>query len=140
MTQGYLIGEVVRRITGTTIGTWFASEVAGPLGADFHIGLPESEDHRVSMVIPPPPLDLEALKPSELVIRAMTNPLLDATYPSHGLVAPGRDPGGQRARQRPVGGPGAVDHRRRGARPGACGSCRRPGATGSSTSRSTAPT
>ncbi|HEY4946591.1 MAG TPA: serine hydrolase domain-containing protein [Acidimicrobiales bacterium] len=81
VTQGYLIGEVVRRITGVSIGTWFADEVAGPLGADFFIGLPASEDVRVSMVIPPPPPDLEALNPSELVIRAMTNPLLDATYP-----------------------------------------------------------
>jgi CubicO group peptidase (beta-lactamase class C family) len=83
VTQGYLIGEVVRRITGATIGTWFASEVAGPLGADFHIGLPESEDHRVSVVIPPPPVDLDELKPSELVVRAMGNPPLDASYPSH---------------------------------------------------------
>ena len=82
VTQGYLIGEVVRRITGATIGTWFASEVAGPLGADFHIGLAESEDHRVSFVIPPPPVDLVAMNPSELVIRAMGNPLLDATYPT----------------------------------------------------------
>ena len=40
MTQGYLIGEIVRRITGDTIGTWFAREVAKPLDADFHIGLP----------------------------------------------------------------------------------------------------
>ena len=40
VTQGYLIGEVVRRITGETIGSWFAREVATPLGADFHIGLP----------------------------------------------------------------------------------------------------
>src|SRR5664280_3004763 len=42
VTQGYLIGEVVRRITGVSIGTWFADEVAGPLGADFFIGLPAS--------------------------------------------------------------------------------------------------
>jgi len=53
LTQGYLIGEVVRRITGESIGSWVAREVTGPLGADFHIGLPESEDHRVSPVIPP---------------------------------------------------------------------------------------
>ncbi|MGD0882121.1 MAG: serine hydrolase domain-containing protein [Acidimicrobiales bacterium] len=83
VTQGYLVGEIVRRITGASIGTWFAAEVAGPLGADFHIGLPESEDHRVSMVIPPPPLDLDEFKPSRLTLRAMTNPPLDATYPRH---------------------------------------------------------
>ncbi len=83
VTQGYLIGEVVRRITGVSIGTWFASEVSRPLGADFFIGLPESEDSRVSIVIPPPPIDLDELNPSELVIRAMGNPLLDASYPAH---------------------------------------------------------
>ncbi len=82
VTQGYLIGEVVRRITGETLGTWFAKEVAGPLGADFHIGLPAAEDARVAVVIPPPPPDLDQLRPSELVIRTMTNPPLDATYPA----------------------------------------------------------
>jgi CubicO group peptidase (beta-lactamase class C family) len=81
VTQGYLIGEVVRRITGDTIGTWFAREVAAPLGADFFIGLPEFEDGRVSFVIPPPPFNLDEFTPSEIAIRAMTNPPLDATYP-----------------------------------------------------------
>jgi len=79
VTQGYLVGEVLRRITGTTIGTWFAEEVAGPLGADFHIGLPEGDDPRVSLVIPPPPMDLESLQPSEFALRALTNPPLDAS-------------------------------------------------------------
>jgi len=83
VTQGYLIGEVVRRITGVTIGTWFASEVAGPLGADFFIGLPESEDGRVSMVIPPPPIDFGAFDPTNLAVRALSNPPLDATMPRH---------------------------------------------------------
>jgi CubicO group peptidase (beta-lactamase class C family) len=54
-TQGYLVGEVVRRITGRTLGTFFREEIAEPLGADFHIGLPASEDHRVAELIPPPP-------------------------------------------------------------------------------------
>ena len=40
LTQGYLVGEVVRRITGRSLGTVFREEIAEPLGADFHIGLP----------------------------------------------------------------------------------------------------
>ena len=47
VTQGYLVGEVVRRVTGQSLGTFFAEEVAGPLGADFLIGLPPADDHRV---------------------------------------------------------------------------------------------
>ncbi|MEV0612342.1 serine hydrolase domain-containing protein [Nonomuraea sp. NPDC050404] len=57
VTQGHLIGEVVRRITGRSLGTFFAEEVAGPLGADFHIGLPAEHDHRVAPVIAPEPRD-----------------------------------------------------------------------------------
>ncbi|HEX3566488.1 MAG TPA: serine hydrolase domain-containing protein [Acidimicrobiales bacterium] len=78
LTQGYLIGEVVRRITGATIGTWFASEVAGPLGADFHIGLPAKEDGRVSLVIPPPAIGLAGADPGDIAVRTFTSPLLDA--------------------------------------------------------------
>lgn len=55
LTQGYLVGEVVRRITGRSLGTVFREEIAEPLGADFHIGLPASEDGRVAELIPPPP-------------------------------------------------------------------------------------
>ena len=85
LTQGYLIGEIVRRITGETIGTWFKKEVADPLGADFHIGLPPSEDERVSFVIPPPPFDVSAMamEVSPMTLRVFTNPLIDATYPQH---------------------------------------------------------
>ena len=54
LTQGYLVGEVVRRITGRSLGTFFRQEVAEPLGADFHIGLPASEDARVAELLPPP--------------------------------------------------------------------------------------
>jgi CubicO group peptidase (beta-lactamase class C family) len=54
ITQGYLVGEVVRRITGRTLGTFFRDEVARPLGADFHIGLGPEHDHRVASLVPPP--------------------------------------------------------------------------------------
>jgi CubicO group peptidase (beta-lactamase class C family) len=51
LTQGYLIGEIVRRITDRTIGVFFREEIAAPLGADFHIGLPASEDVRVAILV-----------------------------------------------------------------------------------------
>jgi CubicO group peptidase (beta-lactamase class C family) len=57
VTQGYLVGEVVRRITGETLGKVFRTEIAEPLGADFHIGLAASEDSRVAHLVPPPPTD-----------------------------------------------------------------------------------
>jgi len=83
LTQGYLIGEVVRRITGATIGTWFASEVAAPLGADFHIGLPASEDGRVSPIIPPLAMSLAGADPGDIAVRTFTSPLLDAAMATH---------------------------------------------------------
>ena len=57
LTQGFLVGEVVRRITGRSLGDFFAAEVAGPLGADFHIGLSEADDSRVAPAVPPPGQD-----------------------------------------------------------------------------------
>jgi CubicO group peptidase (beta-lactamase class C family) len=57
LTQGYLLGEVVRRVTGRSIGDVFASEVAGPLGADFRFGLPEGDDPRLALAVPPPGRD-----------------------------------------------------------------------------------
>ena len=51
MSFGYLIGELVRRITGTSIGTFFRKEVAEPLQADFYIGLPAEMDSRVADLI-----------------------------------------------------------------------------------------
>jgi CubicO group peptidase (beta-lactamase class C family) len=78
ITQGFLEGEIVRRVTGRTIGTFFREEVAGPLGADFHIGLPESEEARVGEIVPPtvgiegPEVDPESLAARTLLSCALT--------------------------------------------------------------------
>ncbi len=52
-TFGYLVGEVVRRVSGKTIGRFFAAEIARPLGIDMWIGLPEEQEHRVAPFILP---------------------------------------------------------------------------------------
>ena len=80
MTQGYLVGEVIRRITGKTVGTVFREEIAGPLGADFHIGLPASEDGRVAELIPPPPgTAIGDGEQNELVANMSHNPEIDVS-------------------------------------------------------------
>ncbi|WNI21534.1 serine hydrolase domain-containing protein [Streptomyces sp. ITFR-16] len=46
LTFGHLVGEVIRRASGMSVGAFFATEVAGPLGLDLWIGLPRDEEHR----------------------------------------------------------------------------------------------
>jgi CubicO group peptidase (beta-lactamase class C family) len=75
ITQGYLVGEVVRRITGQTLGQFFADNVAAPLTADFHIGTPAELDARVAPLIPPPDSGLLP-ELSEIGLRSLTNPLV----------------------------------------------------------------
>ena len=55
ITFGHLVGEVIRRIDGRTVGTFLREEVTGPLHADFFIGVPEEADARAATVLPPPP-------------------------------------------------------------------------------------
>jgi CubicO group peptidase (beta-lactamase class C family) len=77
-TYGHLIGEVIRRITGQRLGEFFAAEIAGPLGADFHIGLASSEFHRVANLVAQwPPTDLTQLDPDGPAYKTNTGPLLD---------------------------------------------------------------
>ncbi|MCY4617768.1 MAG: serine hydrolase [Chloroflexi bacterium] len=54
ITYGWLVGEVIRRIDGRTCGEFVRDEIAGPLGVDFYIGLPESEDSRTADLLPAP--------------------------------------------------------------------------------------
>lgn len=52
-TFGWTVGELVRRVSGKSLGTFFQEEIAQPLGIDFWIGLPEAEERRVAPLIPP---------------------------------------------------------------------------------------
>jgi len=73
ITYGPLIGEVVRRITGKTLGTFFAEDIAGPLGADYHIGTGPECDARVSPMIQGSPF-LEAITENKVRDRVFMNP------------------------------------------------------------------
>lgn len=53
LTYGWLLGELVRRIGGCSLGEFFRRQVAQPLDLDFWIGLPESEEPRVATIAPP---------------------------------------------------------------------------------------
>jgi CubicO group peptidase (beta-lactamase class C family) len=85
VTFGWLVGEVVRRVTGKSVGSVFRERIAGPLGADFWIGLPDSEHGRVgelsAMVAQPAPdtggfnlMEAFMKDPEGMVARAFMNP------------------------------------------------------------------
>jgi CubicO group peptidase (beta-lactamase class C family) len=80
LTHGFLAGEVIRRITGQDVGGFIRDAIAGPLGADFHIGLPAALDWRVAELVPPPPANAIPGGPglAEIPRRAVTNPTPDA--------------------------------------------------------------
>ncbi|MEM9573303.1 MAG: serine hydrolase domain-containing protein [Pseudomonadota bacterium] len=77
LTQGHLIGEVVRRVTGQTLGAFYKQEIADPLGADFHIGTPESEFSRISPL--ETPTSTATFDDQEsIAARTFKNPAVDA--------------------------------------------------------------
>lgn len=78
LTIGWLVGEVVRRVSGKSLGTFFQDEVAKPLGLDFWIGLPEDKEFRVAPMIPAAPdseslLFKEMTTPGTLAMLALVN-------------------------------------------------------------------
>lgn len=89
LTFGWLVGEVVRRVSGKRIGEFFSAEVAEPLGLRFWIGLPETEERNVSRLrvggipslgdmaqgkLDPQMLEMAAqiFAPGSLLLRALT--------------------------------------------------------------------
>jgi len=80
ITFGFLVGEVVRRVTGRTLGTVLREMVTGPLAADFHVGHGAEHDARTADTIPGPPPSpgdplLDALRdPESMRFKALFNP------------------------------------------------------------------
>lgn len=108
----------MRRITGRSLGTVFREEIAEPLGADFHIGLPASEDDRVADLVPPPPgAGISAVAEASLSANMANNPGIDVLA-TRTRAWRRRNPSGGRHRKRALGCPGPEHsgQRRRGRR------------------------
>ncbi|KUO18889.1 serine hydrolase domain-containing protein [Streptomyces dysideae] len=77
LTYGWMLDELVRRVTGRWAGEWIAAEIAAPLGLDLWLGLPESEAHRVgrsSRVEGPEPSGALRARPKRSVTEAYQDP------------------------------------------------------------------
>ena len=99
-TQGYLLGEIVKRVDGRTLGTFFAEEVAGPLDADFHIGTPAECDPRIARLIGSGPIEAGD-DPTSIPYRTFNNPPYLRALVAQGLASR-RDPRRRWSRQRPL--------------------------------------
>ena len=84
--QGHLVGELVRRVTGKSLKTFVADEIAGPLEADFQIGAAKADWERIAPVVPPPPLpiDLNSLDHDSPTYKTLTGPVIDAAAANTG--------------------------------------------------------
>jgi CubicO group peptidase (beta-lactamase class C family) len=85
LTFGYLVGEVVRRVSGRSVGRFVAEEIAGPLGADILIGLDDAAIARCAQLSmdPPPPDSANAAMFAQLdpaVLAALMNPPMAAPF------------------------------------------------------------
>lgn len=83
LSLGTLADEVIRRVDGRTAVTFFAEEIASPLGLDIHMGVSEADAARVAEMIAPPstaPVDPSPVLNEAAAHASMANPVLDAEW------------------------------------------------------------
>ncbi|MFG3117420.1 serine hydrolase domain-containing protein [Streptomyces sp. NPDC048197] len=94
-TFSWLLGELVLRVTGRTLGIWVAEEISGPLGLDLWIGLPDAEQSRVGRLAPvtapaPPAAQGLRVRPKRTVAAAYEDPT-SLTSRAFAAISPGPD-------------------------------------------------
>ncbi|MEV0011943.1 serine hydrolase domain-containing protein [Streptomyces sp. NPDC047973] len=84
ISYGFLVGEVVRRITGLLPGEFLRQEVTGPLGIDFTVGLPERDAERVAELVQP-----KSVAREQAALFALMEPVAVASLlnPGTGIAA-----------------------------------------------------
>jgi CubicO group peptidase (beta-lactamase class C family) len=95
LSYGHLAGEIIRRADGRTAGRFIAEDIAGPLGMEFYVGLPEQHDHRAAEMVAGP-------KTSDWVVAMLAgeyphscmNPQISPTRPNDRAWRAAEIPGG----------------------------------------------
>ncbi len=81
ITVGNLMGEIIKRISGKTVGNFFREEIAEPLDIDFHIGLEDSQHSRVAEIhqaVETKPEEMFELEEGSVMQKVMTNGIITA--------------------------------------------------------------
>ena len=95
LSYGHLAGEPLRRASGKSVGQFVRDDIAGPLGVDFFIGVPEAEDHRCAEMIDGAGCnDWIGLVQSSPYPQGCLNPTPVATSPNHRRWRAAKIPGG----------------------------------------------
>ena len=105
---GWTVGELVRRVSGKSLGTFFREEIATPLGVEFHIGTPEAVEPRVAPVLMHMPQPGAPLP--EFMKRVMTEP--KSIQALSLLNAGGFDPNSRECHAAEIGGAGGISNAR----------------------------
>ena len=105
---GWTVGEIVRRVSGRSLGTFFREEIAEPLGIEFWIGMPEEHESRVAPMIPFMPTAGEPL--SAFVTALLGDP--QSIQALSLLNVGGFDPNSRAAHAAEVGGGGGISNAR----------------------------
>jgi len=105
---GWTVGEIVRRVSGRSLGTFFREEIAEPLGLDFWIGLPEEHEPRVAPILQPLP------EPGEPLSRFTQTVLMEPqSISSLSLLNTGGfDPNSRAGHAAEIGGGGGISNAR----------------------------
>jgi CubicO group peptidase (beta-lactamase class C family) len=112
LTFGFLVGELVRRISGKPLGDFVRDEITGPLGLDLWMGLPASEDHRVAPSIPADPPTAPPFP--NWLLEALSDPMSVPAlvfFNNGGYLVPG-EADSRAAREAVIGATGAITNAR----------------------------
>lgn len=79
MSQGHLVGKIVRRATGRTLKDFIRDEITDPLGADFQLGALKRDWPRISDIVPPPSLPFSAPDDGSVTSKTLKSSPVQAT-------------------------------------------------------------